>query len=395
MNMNTALRVLFLANGLMLGSWFTRIPDLQQRFSLDHGQLGLMLLAIVIGNVAALPMINAFLKRGNPQVLLAAALLTALVSLPLAFQSSNVLISAGLLFIFGCAFSAIDLPLNALASDAEAAQRRALMGSMHGSFSIGAFIASLSATVMIGHLTPTEHLFRATLLCTALGMIALTALPRRMQGAGDGETRPSQDRRSSAARGLMLLAFCAALSEGAVGDWSGIFMREVAQVGAQASSLGLMGFSLTMITGRLLGDRLRSQHGNATLGSLGAAVMSLGFALAVFFPVPLTAIGGFMLAGLGLSLLAPLVFSAAGSLGPAIIGLVTSAFYAGFMFGPALVGFAAQISGVRLAFGVPVVLGLIFMYLSAKSTLLLKSRHTIDHQTPSTPDSTPPQPLGT
>jgi MFS family permease len=162
---------------------------------------------------------------------------------------------------------------------------------------------------------------------------------------------------------LGTIAFCVLMGEGAVADWSAVFLRQDVGAGAALAGAGFAAFSLAMAGGRLVGDVLNARLGAVALLRLGGAVAGAGMALALVPDGAALSILGFGLVGAGLSTLFPTVIGAAGRTRDAptgtVIATITALGYFGFLAGPPLIGLLADVAGLRAALGVVVALALL------------------------------------
>lgn len=152
---------------------------------------------------------------------------------------------------------------------------------------------------------------------------------------------------------LGAVAFCSSVGEGSMGDWSAVYLKDVVETSAGVAAFGYAAFSLTMTAGRLLGDRLATRFGPAALVQVGGVLAALGLLAAIVLPHPVMVLLGFAAVGAGLSIIVPLVFSAAGNVpdlpsGAGIAGVATIG-YAGFLAGPPAIGLIADVSSLRVS----------------------------------------------
>jgi predicted MFS family arabinose efflux permease len=165
-------------------------------------------------------------------------------------------------------------------------------------------------------------------------------------------------------RGRVLLvgAVCFAmfLSEGAVLDWSAVFLSTVRHADPATAGLGYVAFAVTMTLGRLTGDRVVQALGAFRVVVCGALVAASGFALVVMAASPLAGLAGFALVGAGAANVVPVMFSAAGRQHDMpthlAVAAVTTMGYAGVLLGPAALGFVASLTSLAAALGLLVVL---------------------------------------
>ncbi len=351
----------FFANGCGLGSWVPHIPDVKLWHGLSDAVLGLALLALAAGAVAALPVAGALVARfGSRPVTRAAALLfCAALPLPLLAPDFPALLAA--LALLGVGTGSVDVAMNAHAVLVEARYGRPIMSSFHGMFSLGGLAgAALAGGAMQAGLPPTAHLVLAAAI---LGMAVLTAWPALLPTAPAASDGPLFALPRGRLIGLGAVAVIGLMAEGAMGDWSAVYLRMDLGATAGTAALGFAAFSLAMALGRLTGDRVVGRFGPSGVLVSGALIGGGTLAVALLAGHPAVAVLGFAGMGIGLANVIPIVFSAAGrlpGLAPGIgIAGVSTAGYFGFLAGPPLIGLVAEASGLAVALGlVAAVVGL-------------------------------------
>ncbi|GLQ89437.1 MFS transporter [Dyella flagellata] len=351
-----ATRLIFLVSGMAMSAWAPMVPYVKLRLGLDDAQLGSALLAFGGGSMLSMPFVGLLAHRlGNRTMIMAAGLLTCL-ALPMLARVSSVVMLVVTLLYFGAMLGALNVAMNAYAVEVERRSGDRLMSGFHGLFSVGGLsgAALLSALLALGLTLP----FAAVAIAVAL---ALTVLWLRDDLRGDANSASVDIGRKSRlglphARACLLglLCFVSFMAEGAMLDWSAVFLRDVRGVAPASAGFGYACFSVAMAAGRFSGDRLIARHGPAWAMRVGAGLAAAGFLLVACVPVPAVALLGFVLIGLGASNIVPVMFSAAGRLAgtpPAVaIATATTLGYVGLLSGPALIGFVAHASSLSAAF---------------------------------------------
>lgn len=348
------LNVLFMLNGLLYASWAVQIPAVQQRYHLNTAQLSGLLFAVMVGTLLALPLARwVLVTRGARQ-----AGMMSLLLLTLPFALLGVIASAPVAFalalLYGVGFGGMDFTLNGVGGWLEERLEQPIMSGLHGRYSLGALTgAALGAALISGHVTLATHLLGVGAAVLLAGLLALSLFPTHIeQGSSVRGHRPQP-----ALLLLLLPGFFAAFGEGTVTDWSAVYLGGVFAVGHAQASLGLVAFSALMVVGRFTGDRLTVIFGAARLALWATLAATAGFALVTWTGSVLGTVLGFTLAGAGLSVLAPLTFSAAWRVqGSAGIALLTAVFYAGYLAGPPLTGIVIGHAQLTQAFTLPLVL---------------------------------------
>ena len=343
----------FFTNGAVMATWASRIPAVQNKLGLSEGALGLLLLGMSAGVLTALLLAGGLIARfGSPRITLLGALGMCTV-LPLVALSSHVVLLGVLLFAFGAAMSTMDVAMNEQAVLVERQAGRPLMSSFHAAFSVGGLTGALLGAGMasISVLTPLIHFGIVSLVF--IGLI-LWVYPRLIPVEQSEVQEKAVFRLPERALWTLgMVAFCAAIAEGSMSDWSAVYLTRVLHSDAAFAALGYAAFSLTMTLGRGLGDALTSAIKPVWVVRAGGLAAALGFLAAVLTNDPLIVLAGFALVGIGLANIIPLTFSAAGNKegvapGAGIAG-VASIGYAGFLAGPPLIGLIAEASSLRVS----------------------------------------------
>ncbi|MEI9999954.1 MAG: MFS transporter [Verrucomicrobiota bacterium] len=359
-----AVATLFLVNGTLFATWVSRLPAIEAARGFSHAQLGLALFGIALGAMVAMPLAGALSARiGSDRVSRAAVLLYAGMLPVLVLAPTGVALALAL-FAFGAGHGALDVSMNAQAVLVEKAYRRPIMSSFHALFSTGGLVgAAAGGFIAAAGLSPALHF---ALAAAVLGLAAMATFPyllpasERAQEVARAEVKAEKRALLSwPSRGLLALgaiALCLMIGEGAMADWSAIYLRRVIGTPEGLAAAGYAAFSIAMAGGRFFGDGLAARFGAVALVRGSAIFALLGLALVLATPfVPLAMIG-FAVVGLGFAAIVPQVFSAAGhraGTDPGVaLATVTTLGYLGFLFGPPAIGFAAGLIGLRLALGI-------------------------------------------
>ncbi|MGB3461810.1 MAG: MFS transporter [Rhodanobacter lindaniclasticus] len=347
-----ATRLIFLVSGIGMAAWAPMVPYAKARLGLDDASLGLVLLAFGGGSMLVMPLVGWLTQRyGNRRVIVVGGVLLC-VALPGLALAAHAVALATILFCFGMALGAVDVAMNAHAVEVERRAGRPMMSGFHGLFSVGGLGGALGMSVLLALGLP---LFAAALLVAAL----LAAVVAVQWSSLLDEARATVARAKAFAmpRGIVLLlgllCFISFLAEGAMLDWSAVFLREFRGFDAATAGVGYAGFSVAMALVRLVGDRVVARIGPVLTVRLGASLAAAGFLLATLVAWPPAALIGFVLVGFGAANIVPVMFGAAGRLpgaSPEIsLATVTMLGYAGLLSGPALIGFLAQASNLAAA----------------------------------------------
>lgn len=337
---------LFLANGILLGSWAPKLPVLMQRLQISESTAGMMVLILGLGSVTMMPVCGAITARHGSAW---ASRLTAVLAAPTILLLSlmpGLWSMAVAIYLFGGFVGGMDVAMNANAVAVERARKRAIMSSCHGFWSVGAFIGAGFGGIALSLVGEVGH---AVLVTLAVAGILALILPRVLDDAhtgGHAERVPLRLPRSALPYLIGLLSLCSMIPEGAIIDWAAVYLRRDLGSSVWLSGFGFGACAGAMAVMRFLGDGIRQRLGAVRTLRLGAIVGALGLVLAALAPTPGWAILGFALTGLGISNLVPIAFSAAGNLpgmAPGIsMSVVTTLGYSGILVAPGLIGFIAE-----------------------------------------------------
>ncbi len=347
-----AVSALFFVNGAILASWVPYVPMVKQRLGIGDGLLGVVLLFMAIGALGALPFAGTLVGRLGSRTVSVGAGLGLCLSLPLPILAPTPFLVALALLFFGAFNSTLDVAMNAQAVEVEQRRGRALMSSFHAMFSVGGLAgALLSSVIAAAGVGAADHILAAALLGSVAILIARSALIAVAPSPSPVFVRPTRG-----LLGLGVLALCALLAEGAIGDWSAVYLMDSRGASQSVAAAGFAAFSLAMAGGRFAGDHVARWLGAACLLRLSGALAAGGLLLALIVKEPVIAIAGFGLVGLGVANLIPVIFSAAGRAyavapGHGLAAVATTG-YVGFLAGPPAIGLAAEVAGLPAALGI-------------------------------------------
>ena len=365
-----ALALIFFVNGAILASWVPHIPAIKQQHGIGDGQLGAILLCMAAGAVCALSVAGRVVARFGSRRTTAFAAIGLCLALPLPVLSPTVPLLALSLLMLGACNGLLDVSINAQAVLVEQRYGRPIMSSFHGLFGVGGLVgaAAAGAVMWLGG-SGGQHVVGTALAALLLVVVVrslLIADPARDRSAAPAFARPT---------GLLvwlgLLAFAALMAEGAMGDWSAVYLHDVLQSTPALAAAGFAAFSSTMAIGRLAGDRIVKRFGTQAVLRASGGLAAGGLTAALLIGDPIAAVAGCALVGLGIANVIPILFSRAGSL-PGVeagsaLAAVTAIGYCGFLAGPPLIGVVSEFTSLPLALGI-VVVGCVLIALFAGET---------------------------
>ncbi len=372
-----AVAAVFFANGFIWGSWAAHIALLPERHGIGTSALGVALLMAAAGALIAMQMTGGLIRRiGSGSLTIATGFAFSLAFLGPVLAPSFTGLALALL-LMGAANGAMDVAMNAEGVAVEKALVRPIMSSLHGMFSVGGLAGAAMGGFFLELTSPAIHAACVTLFTFAVIIIASRHfLPTQRQENNLTETFATIDfaiYRDDRVLALGLLAFLALMAEGSVLDWSALFLAESREARAGVAALGFAGFSLAMALCRFTGDKMRQSYGNKRVVEVSAAVAASGLAIALLLPSAWLGIVGFVIVGLGLANMCPILFGAAGTERPdepgRAIAAVATLGYLGFLVGPPVIGIAADIVGLGPALG---------LIVCACATVSIRASHVIN-----------------
>ena len=354
-NLRKSTLLIFLVCGLGISSWAPMVPYAKERLQLNDAQLGMLLLLLGAGAIIMMPLTGVLIQKyGSKKIILMASLVMA-IFLPLLLLTSSPMGLGICLFVFGAAVGGIDVAMNAHAVRVQNLYGKPIMSSFHGLFSVGGLFGALGlgALIKMG-LSP---IIAAVVISLLLVVIAVSQYPHLLPHQKEDKKQDSVKFSWPKAPVIFLgvMCFIVFLAEGAMLDWSAVFLQFNRGVDPELSGIGYAAFSIAMAAMRLSGDRLVKSilPGNVVL--YGSLVAAAGIFVAVLLPGSGWALVGFVLVGLGSANIVPVFFTAAGNMShtPAYVALpiVTAIGYSGQLAGPALLGFIAYLFSLPVAIG--------------------------------------------
>lgn len=344
-----AVAAMFLVNGFLTGSWAPQIPVFLSRLEISTFTLGLLLLVFGLGALAAMPWCGWLIHRYGSRAVLRVAALACSFALLVVVLAGNVPVAAVAMFLFGGLIGGMDVAMNANAVAVEQRLGRAVMSSSHGFWSLGGFAGGALGGLLISRYGYLAHAAVATAISFPVAVLAGRLLVAELPHPQEEARPPYRLPARLAVYVTGIVALFSMIPEGAVLDWSALYLRQHFSSDISVAGLAFAAFSAAMAAMRFLGDRVRNRFGAvATLrgSSLVAAAGVLGAGLA---PTDWSAIAAFAVAGLGIANMVPIAFSAAGNhegvSAGAGLSTVTLMGYSGILVAPSAIGFVGGRTG--------------------------------------------------
>ena len=357
-----AVGALFLLLGFQYASWASRLPAIKAGLGLTDAEVGTLLMACGIGAAGSFPLVAAVVKRyGSAAVCVGAAVPLAFVPLALG-AAPDYPVALIIAVVDGVALACLDVAMNAQGAQLEEEFERKTIGLLHATFSAGALLGALLASAMSGMTTNlTAHFAVAAAVILGLAAFARRSLlpsaaaevAQSPADAAPGEARPRR-RITLPARATLWVGVAIAFAtivEGAMNDWSALYLKNAAHAAASLTPLGIAVFSIAMVVARVFSDGWRKRWGDARVVVLGSCVACVSLTIAVLWGGTAPALGGFALVGLGVAAVAPCVYVAAARIGTDALALVSAMGTVGLLVGPGAIGLIAGSHGLSWAMG--------------------------------------------
>ncbi len=345
-----ATRLAFFTAGFSMACCAPLFPFIKANVGADERQFGVLLLCFGLGSIIAMPVTGLVAARRGPRSMVMLGGFGLIVFLPALAIAETPFILGTALFLFGASLGTIDVAMNVHGVEVESQEKRSLMSSFHAQFSIGGLFGAGLMTLL---LSMGVSLIIAAFIGATVVLMAMLLTIRRLLFVSAVEQHLFVFPRGI----VLLLALLAAimfLVEGAVLDWGALLVIDRQLAAPQNAGVGYILFSAAMVIARLTGDRIISVFGEFWILIAGGTLTILGISVILLSSLPLVALVGFVLIGLGAANLVPIFFSAAGrqKVMPASLAIasVTTTGYAGVLIGPAMIGFTADITSLSIAF---------------------------------------------
>src|SRR4051794_32886073 len=372
--------VVFFVYGAVLATWVSRIPLIKQNLGLDTAQLSLALLGSPVGLIVATQLVSALVGRFTSAAVTRWGVVAASAAMVLPAFAWNLGSLAASLFLLGMALGSLDIAMNTQGVAIERGYARPIMSGIHGMYSVGVLAgAGVGALAAHAGVDPRVHFAVAAVILGAVGVAASGSLlgaeadaPAEHDDARHGARVAPRLAHHRPLIALGAIAFCCLFAEGAVDDWSGVYLHESQGASLGLAPLGAAACGIGMAIGRFGGDGVIARYGRPATLWRAATIAGAGMTLAVLAPGPGIAIAGYAILGLGVATIVPIAFTLGGTAAgvpPAwAISRVTMLGYAGLFVSPPVIGLVAQATGLAAALAIPAVLLLLVAPLSRLTT---------------------------
>ena len=356
-----AISVYFFILGYMFATWASRLPAIKEKLQLSDGELGTVLLGMPIGSLLMMLLAGWLTARFGSRIVVVLAAVGYCCVVPVLGLLPSPWMLAVVLSLAGATGNLINIAANDQAVALERLYGRAIMSSFHALFSVGGMVgAALGGFIHKQSVSLFAHFAGMGLIGVALALFFARYL---LAAHTDYDSsQPIFVRPDRTLVGLGLIGLCVMLGEGAMADWSSIYLSGMLPPGSGWTTAGYTAFSLAMAAGRFGGDWFANRHGTQKTLVISGLLSGCGLLLALLVQQPVVVVFGFACVGLGFATVVPLVYSAAGqskamTAGMAIAAVSTVSFF-GFLFGPPVIGWLSEV--VTLRWALLLVVGLSF-----------------------------------
>jgi MFS family permease len=364
-----ATKALFFACGFGFSSWASRIPEIKEKLNLNDAEFGTVLFAMPIGSISALPIAGYIINRFGSKNITLFACFFYLANFPFLGMANSAIGLALSLFIFGFGGDTLNIAMNVQAVGVEKAQKRSIMNIFHAIFSIGFMVGVAAGGFIINlNISPFTHFTAVGISIILIGLVACQQLLTTDEKPAEPQPLFAWPDKSLVILGI--ICFCGMLSEGAMVDWSVIYYKKILDTHPGLTTLGFQAFSVCMVIGRLMGDKILEKMGLTNLLLANSLLLILGMAFALATQSNWAVVIGFGVTGFGLSTMVPLIYSEAGhskTMSPGVaLAAITTIGMAGFLLGPVLIGYLSEFTNLRIALGLLILLGIFAAFLTRK-----------------------------
>lgn len=366
-----ALGALFFFMGICFASWAARIPDIQAKFQLSEGELGTLLLCLPIGSMLGLPIAGWSVHRfGSRSVILICSFAYA-ITLPLIGLAPSLWTIAPVLMGFGVLGNIMNISLNTQALGLENQYGKSILASFHGIWSMAGFTgAGVGAGMIFLNFSPAAHYVVVALLSAVMILLSQKFVINDKPAPGE-ESGLVLRKPDALLLRIGLISFLGMMAEGCMFDWSGVYFKKIVEAEPQYVSLGYVCFMGAMASGRFVTDKASNRFGKVPVLQVSGLLIFLGLLLSVVFPNLFTAAIGFLMVGAGVASIVPVSYGIAGRsklYSPSVaLALVSTISFFGFLVGPPLIGFVAELFDLKVSFALIGINGLGILLLTTFS----------------------------
>lgn len=367
-----ATSLFFFGMGFCFATWASRIPDIKSMLQLSEAGLGTLLFALPVGQLVGMPFSGRIVaKYGSRNIVIMALPVYAFCLTLLGLANVKWQLALGL-FLFGFFGNFCNIAVNTQGVYTQQLFDKPIMGSFHGSWSLAGFFGAVTSLLMLAlELTPYQHFLVAFVFSLLIVLFNYKFIIKaKVKKKGEQEKYSFIKNPDMTLIWLGIVCFCGMASEGVMFDWSGVYFKEIIKAPGALVVLGYTTFMISMASGRFLSDILVRKYGAKKILMISGIVISSGLYTAVLFPYLIPCTIAFMMVGFGVSNVVPIIISVAGKNEkvPTSIALtiVSSISFLGFLMGPPLIGFIAELTSLKYSFAIIGLFGLFITILVSR-----------------------------
>lgn len=364
-----ALGAMFFFMGICFASWAARIPDIQAKFQLSEGELGTLLLCLPIGSLVGLPIAGWSMHHYGSRIVILICSFAYALTLPLIGLAPSIWVIVPVLASFGLLGNIMNISLNTQALGLEDQLGKSILASFHGLWSMAGFTgAGLGAGMIFLQFSPAAHYGVVALLSVVIILFSQKYVikDKREDAEAGGLVLKKPDQ-------LLLrvgvIAFLGMMAEGCMFDWSGVYFKKIVEAEPALVSVGYVCFMGAMAAGRFVTDKATNRYGKLPVLQVSGVLIFMGLVLAVAIPNLYTAALGFLLVGFGVASIVPVAYGIAGRsklYSPSVaLALVSTLSFFGFLVGPPVIGFIAELFNLKVSFALIAFNGIGILLLSS------------------------------
>jgi MFS family permease len=375
-----ATSLFFFGMGFCFSTWASRIPDIKSMLQLSEAELGTLLFALPVGQLIAMPISGKIVTKYGSRKISILGLISYAICLPMLGAAKSEWQLGGGLFLFGFVSNFCTIAVNTQGVYTQQLYDKPIMGSFHGSWSLAGFFGALVGIMMLAfELSPLEH-FSIALIFVIL-LISTNYKYIINAKSNQEETKSNYSFFKNPDKTLLwlgVICFCGMASEGIMFDWSGVYFKEIIKAPGALAVLGYTTFMVSMASGRFLSDFLVNKYGVKKVLMASGVIISAGLYSAILFPYLIPCTIAFMGVGFGVSNVVPIIFNIAGNNQKVPTGIaltiVSSISFIGFLIGPPLIGFIAELTSLKYSFAIIGIFGIFITIMVSRLKIFTRAK---------------------
>ena len=367
-----ATSLFFFGMGFCFATWASRIPDIKSMLHLSEAELGTLLFALPVGQIIGMPFSGRIVtKYGSRSISIIGLSLYAFSLILLGLATIKWELAIGL-FLFGFFANFCGIAINTQGVYTQQLFEKPITGSFHGSWSLAGFCGALMSLLMLAlEISPVQHFFIAFVIVITIVLFNYKYIVKTKVKKQEEQQKYSFIKNPDKTLiWLGIICFCCMASEGIMFDWSGVYFKEIVKTPENLVTLGYTTFMISMASGRFLSDFFVHKYGVKKVLMVSGVVISTGLYAAVLFPYLIPCMIAFMVVGFGVSNVIPTIYNVAGNNAKVPTGIaltiVSSISFLGFLIGPPVIGYIAQMTSLQYSFALIGVFGVFITILVSR-----------------------------